>query len=164
MSGVSSSDQFDLHAINLKAHGAKQVTQAELDFAESLVFCSESEKAILANGILLLVGTEPQRRDSLNRIRVICQEGKQHQNQRGEIALLGIVEYFPAQELNNPIYKDFVYRMAKSPFVPCRINAMRVLRQFGRIGDRQAIVLLKEGTADSDKFVREGAERALSYQ
>ncbi len=137
--------KLDIYTINMKAFGVEPLTDGELQFAMGLVSSDETKIAIIANGILFLAGNETQRRNALNRIRIILQEGSQHQNPKSETALLGILEYFPSEELNdNPIYKDFVYRMAKSSFVPCRVNAMRVLRQFGKMGDHQAIVLLKE--------------------
>jgi hypothetical protein len=61
----------------------------------------------------------------------------------------------------NSSYKEFAYRMAKSPFLPSRVNAMRALRQLGGMGDGRAVVLLKEATKDVDPLVRKGAEAAL---
>jgi hypothetical protein len=162
MSAVQQSGRFDLHAINIKAHGDERLTNAELDYVVSLVSSSETAKAITANGVLLLAGNAAHRRGSLDRLRIICREGRQHENLKTEAALAAILEFLPAEELNgNPDYKEFAYRMAKSSFVPCRVSAMRALRQFGRMGDRQALALLEQAVTDSDQFVKKGAETAL---
>lgn len=153
---------LDLYQINLRAFGGEQLSREELAFAVDLVSSTETDKAITAFGILFMAGDSEQRSSALDRLREICRAGKQHESKTAQAALVAILEFLPKEELHsNPSYREFAYRMAKSPFLPTRINVMRVLRQFGRMGDRRAIALLNEATTDSDPFVKQGAETAL---
>lgn len=162
MSAAQHGGRFDIYAMNMKAYGGQRLTKAELGYAASLASSSEGETAVTANGILLLAGDATQRRGALDRLRTICEKGRQLENARVETALATILEFLPAEELSgNPNYKKFAYRIAKSSFVPCRVSAMRALRQFGTMGDRQAVALLKEAVTDPNPFVKKGAETAL---
>jgi hypothetical protein len=153
---------FDIFAVSLKAYGHERLTAAELDFASALALSSDREAAITGNAILLLAGTPTQQQAALAHLRLVSRDAKLHENPRAEAALVTILEFFPEQELCGTVScAEFVYRVAKSPFLPSRVNAMRVLRQMATAGDQQAVALLREATKDRNPFVKRGAEDAL---
>lgn len=152
----------DLYEINMKALGGNKLTKAELNFVCGLTQCPEIEKAITANTILFLAGNSLQNQVALGRLKAIGERGEQNHNEKAEVAMLSALEMIPIEELLAiQSLKNFAHRMAKSKSLFCRINAMRVLRRLGQRGDRLAISALRESVADSDGYVKEGAQTAL---
>jgi hypothetical protein len=155
-------DGMNLNFLFGKAQTAERLTPDEIQFAEGLVASPDPDDAIMANGILFMVGHDQQRTAACERLRQICEVPSFYQSGTALGILLLILEYLEKREFqSSPCFTDLVYRAAKHPFLGARINAMRVLRQLAATRDEKAIDLLKESLNDSHEYVTRAARTSL---
>lgn len=153
---------FDLTDLWYRAFGDRKLSEDSLHFVRSRLGSDELDEEIMAHSILFLAGNPTEKTNTFTFIRDRCSDNKVWNNPKAAALLVTVLECVPdLRHEQNVGVIEFVYKAAKHPFRPVRINAMRVLRRLGLSGDVHAVAILKESLLDSDDIVKRGAEAAL---
>jgi hypothetical protein len=140
----------------------KAIAREDIEVIAGEADSDDPARGVMANTVLFLAGDSSSRESAFERLKGMCVTPKYLEHTKGAALLLLVLERFSRQQIyDDARLAEFVYVCAAKAALPVRLNAMRPLRRLARFGERRAMELLKQSVDDSDRYVRETAEKQL---
>jgi hypothetical protein len=139
----------------------KSLSKEAVTFAKQHTRSNDLQQIVISEAILFIAKIENGKEPS-QRLLEICLMPEIYNNPQAAAILLSALEHFPVSKLRGKeAVRNFIYLSAQNPFLPPRLNAMRVLSRLAKMGDQKAFQLLRKSKRDSHMYVREAARTGL---